>query len=289
MKAWLINLKHGIKFKMKRFFLLILSLWKQQIKLYFIAALIGAIIGVLVLAPSYAYINSQIHADNAASSISYVWGQIKELLKGNIPKNSFIPFYAEIGAMLGLLTVGLYSFLHKRLMRIELLKMELNKDMYSIIQQGEGPFLEFKSTFRWDMEQSRTNRLLEGVVLKSVAGFLNSNQGGTLLIGVSDDGEIIGLENDYQTLKKQNQDGFEQVIMTAIAANLGADLCSHMNVLFHVIDHKVICRLIVSPSARPVFLNQGNNPKLFVRTGGSTRDLNIQEALEFAQIRWPRW
>ena len=273
---------------MKRFFLLILSLWKQQIKLYFVAALIGAIIGVLVLAPSYDYIESQIHADNNASSIDYVLGQVQELLKGNIPKNSLIPFYAEIGAMLGLLTIGIYSFLHTRLLRIELLKMELNKDMPSIIQQGEGPLLEFKSTFRWDMEQSRTNRLLEGVVLKSLAGFLNSMNGGTLLIGVADDGKIIGIENDYQTLKKQNQDGFEQLIMTAIAANLGADLCSHVSVLFHVIDNKTICRLIVSPSSRPVFIHQGNNPKLYVRTGGATRDLNIQEALEFAPIRWSR-
>jgi hypothetical protein len=96
------------------------------------------------------------------------------------------------------------------------------------------------------------------------------------------------LENDYQTLKKQNQDGFEQTIMTAIAANIGADLCSHVSVLFHVIDNKDICRLIVSPSARPVFLTQGNTPKLYVRTGGATRDLNIQEALEFASMRWKR-
>jgi hypothetical protein len=273
---------------MKRFFLLLLSLWKQKLKLYFFAALIGAIIGVLVLAPIYDYVDSQKQADTMASSIDFMWGQIKELLKGNIPKNSLVLFYAELGAMLGLLTLGIYSFLHKRLQRIDLLRMELNKDIASIIQQGEGPFLEFKSTFRWDIEQSRTNRLLEGVVLKSLAGFLNSNHGGTLLIGVADDGEIIGLENDYQTLKKQNQDGFEQVIMSAIAANLGADLCSHVSILFHVIDNMDICRLIVSPSARPVFLNQGNNPKLYIRTGGATRDLNIQEALEFAPMRWNR-
>jgi len=100
---------------MKRFFLLILSLWQQRLKLYFVAALIGAIIGVLVLAPSYDYVNSQIHADNATSSIDYMSGQFKELLRGNVFQNSLILFYAEIGAMLGLLTIGIYSFLHKRL------------------------------------------------------------------------------------------------------------------------------------------------------------------------------
>jgi len=214
--------------------------------------------------------------------------QFKELLKGNVFQNSMILFYAEIGAMLGLLTIGLYSFLHRRLLRIELLKMELDKDIPLIIRQGEGPLLEFKSSFRWDVEQSCTNRQLESVVLKSLAGFLNSHHGGTLLIGVADDGRIVGLENDFKTLKKQNQDGFEQTLMTAIAANLGADLCTHISILFHVVEANAICRLIVLPSDRPVFLNQGNAPKLFLRTGGGTRDLNIQEALEFAPIRWKR-
>ena len=273
---------------MKRFFILILSLWQQRLKLYVVAALTGAVIGVVVLAPSYDYIDSKTRTDSTASSIDYMSSQLKALLQGNVFQNSMMLFYAEIGAMLGLLTIGLYGFLHRRLLRIELLKMELDKDIPLIIQQGEGPLLEFKSSFRWDLEQSRTNRQLESVVLKSLAGFLNSHHGGTLLIGVADDGRIVGLDNDFKTLKKQNQDGFEQTLMTAIAANLGADLCTHISILFHVIEANAVCRLIVLPSDRPVFLNQGNAPKLFLRTGGGTRDLNIQEALEFAPIRWKR-
>ena len=100
---------------MKRFFLLILSIWKQKLKIYFVAALIGAIIGVLLLAPIYDYVDSQKQEESIASAFDFMWGQIKELLRGNIPKNNLILFYAEIGAMLGLLTLGIYSFLHKRL------------------------------------------------------------------------------------------------------------------------------------------------------------------------------
>jgi predicted HTH transcriptional regulator len=182
----------------------------------------------------------------------------------------------------------LYKFIHGRLVNIDHLKNELNKDLPSIIQQGEGSHLEFKSSLRWDMVETRVNRSLEGVVLKTLAGFLNSHIGGTLLIGVADDGEIIGLEKDYQTLKKPNQDGFEQTLMTAIATNLGTDLCQFVHVLFHVIDDKEVCRLIVSPAPRPVFIDQGNVPKFFVRTGGGTRDLNIQEALDYVHSRWKR-
>lgn len=275
---------------MKRFLLLMLSIWRQQLKIYLLVALVGAMIGVFVLAPSYDYIYAREQASDPLSSIEYVLNQVVFLLTGKLSHDNamLIVFYAEIGAMLGLLSLVLYKFIHGRLINIDALKTELNKDLRSIIEQGEGSYLEFKSSLRWDMVESRTNRSLEGVVLKTLAGFLNSHKGGTLLIGVADDGDIIGLEKDYQTLKKPNQDGFEQTLMAAIATNLGADICQFVHVLFHVIDDKEVCRLIVSPAPRPVFLEQGNTPKFFVRTGGGTRDLNIQEALDYVHSRWKR-
>jgi len=276
---------------MKRFFLLILSIWHQQFKLYLIVAITGALIGILVLAPSYDYIYAREQTADPLSSIEYVLTQIGYMLTGKISHDNFvlIMFYAEIGAMLGLFSLVLYKFIHKRVLNIDHLKSELNKDIFSIIQQGEGSHLEFKSSLRWDMVESRINRSLEGVVLKTLAGFLNSPIGGTLLIGVTDNGDIIGLEKDYQTLKKPSQDGFEQNLMTSIANNLGTDLCQFVHVLFHVIDDKDVCRLIVSPATRPVFLDQGNSPKFFVRAGGGTRDLNIQEALDYIHGRWKRF
>ncbi len=275
---------------MKRFFLLIMLIWRQQVKLYLIAIITGAVMGVFVLAPSYDYINAREQSADPLSSLEYVFAQVRAMLTGSISHNNLmlIIFYAEIGAMIGLLSLMLYKFAHKRMVHIDHLKNELNKDLASIIRQGEGPYLEFKSSLRWDLAESRINRALEVVVLKTLAGFLNSHIGGTLLIGVADNGEIIGLEKDYQTLKKMDQDGFEQALMTAISSNLGADLCPNVHVLFHVIDQKEVCRLIVSPSTRPVFLEQNNTPKFFVRTGGATRDLNIQEALSYVAERWKR-
>ena len=108
-----------------------------------------------MLTPIYDYVDSHKQSDTIASSIDFLWSRIKELLNGNLPQNSLIPFYAQIGAMLGLLMQGIYSLFSRRSQQIDLLKMEMNKDMPAIIRQGEGAFLEFKSTFRWDMEQSR--------------------------------------------------------------------------------------------------------------------------------------
>ncbi len=122
-------------------------------------------------------------------------------------------------------------------------------------------------------------------MLKTLAGFMN-NSGGTLLIGIADDGRVVGLDYDYQTLKKPDRDGFEQAVMTAVANNLGADVCQFVQILFHRLDDQDVCRLIVSPSSRPVFIKQGNTPKLYVRTGGGTRELNIEEAMQFIGNRW---
>jgi len=275
---------------MKRFFLLILTIWRQQMKLYLLAALAGAVIGVFVLAPSYEYISSRESSADPLSSVQFMLNQVGDMLTGKISHGNLmlLAFYAEIGALIGLLSLAFYTLIHNRVVHIDYLKAELDKDLPSIIRQGEGPYLEFKSTLRWDMAESRINRSLEGVILKTLAGFLNSHVGGTLLIGVADNGEIIGLEKDFQTLKKPDQDGFEQAVMTAISANLGADLCAFVHVLFHVIDDRHVCRLIVSPANRPVFIDQGNAQKFYVRTGGATRDLNIKEALDFIGGRWKR-
>lgn len=273
---------------MKRLFLLTLLIWRQQLVVYILAAIAGAIVGIFVLAPSYDYISTREPDADPLSSFGYVFSLVQAMLMGKSSHDNvvLIIFYAEIGATLGLLSLLLYKVMHKRLLRIDHLKIELDKDLPSIVRQGEGPYLEFKSSLRWDLVETRINRALEGVVLKTLAGFLNSPIGGTLLIGVADDGEILGLEKDYQTLKKPGQDGFEQAVMTLISSNLGADLCSFVHVLFHVIDNKEVCRLIISPSGRPVFLDQGNSPKFFVRTGGGTRDLNIKEALDYIRGRW---
>ena len=218
--------------------------------------------------------------------LEFVFTQFAEVMTGQINQNNIIIFYAEIGALLGLLSLGFYQLAHKRLLDLDALKAELDKDLPSIIRQGEGPLLEFKSSLRWDLQETRVNRSLEAVVLKTLAGFFNSHVGGTLLIGVADNGEILGLEQDFQTLKKPDQDGFEQTLMTAISTNLGADLCPLVHILLHTLADKTVCRVIVSPASRPVFISQANAPKFFVRTGGGTRDLNIQEALEYVGARW---
>jgi hypothetical protein len=143
-------------------------------------------------------------------------------LRGGTPKKT--AFYAIVGIVLSVSAAALYSAMHRRSERIEQLSAALGSDLRALIGRGESANLEFKSSFRWDLRENKLNRALEAVVLKTLAGYMNGN-GGTLLIGVADDGSVTGLEHDYTTLKKPDRDGFEQVLMTAIATKLGGDAC----------------------------------------------------------------
>jgi len=84
---------------------------------------------------------------------------------------------------------------------------EVETSIEEVISKGEGLGVEFKSSLRWDFTKGTVNTKLEQTVMKTIAAFAN-NEGGTLLIGVNDDGEILGLDNDYTSLKG-NRDEFE--------------------------------------------------------------------------------
>ena len=81
-------------------------------------------------------------------------------------------------------------------------------EIAALLAAGENAKVEFKSSARWDLRENKKNPVMEQVILKTVAAFLNSD-GGTLLLGVSDDGTVLGLDHDYQTLQKKNADGYE--------------------------------------------------------------------------------
>ena len=71
----------------------------------------------------------------------------------------------------------------------------LKEEIFELIKRGESENLEFKSTFRTNLHTNEIDRKIEYSALKTMAGFINY-KGGTLLIGINDSKEIIGIEKD---------------------------------------------------------------------------------------------
>lgn len=156
-----------------------------------------------------------------------------------------------------------------------------------LLARGEGATLEFKSSARWDYRLNKINKELEKVIVKTVAAFMNSEHNSSLLIGVDDSGEIVGLDNDYKTLgRKQDRDGYENFLMNILLEAYGKESAPFIHVIFHKIDDKDICQIAVKPSTRPVFVRDDKGEHLFIRTGNSTRALTTREAIEYCGERW---
>ena len=157
-----------------------------------------------------------------------------------------------------------------------------------LIAAGESRFLEFKSTARWNVKESRADKVMEAVILKTVAAFLNSD-GGDLLIGVQDDGSIFGIEADQKLFnpEKRTRDIFENWLMTQMLGAYGKQHAANLRVTFARLDGKDICRVTALPSNSAVYIKEnGNEETLYVRTGNATRSLSTKEAVAYHQQRF---
>ncbi len=196
-------------------------------------------------------------------------------------------FFTLLGGSLGLASGFCYRSLREKDILLQKQERELQRNILSLVEEGESETLEFKSSLRWDIGKNTANRELEKPVLKTIAGFMNG-RGGTMIIGVGDRGDIIGIEKDYSTLKKKNRDGFEQYLMQSISNRMGTDLCSSVHVMFHLLEGKELCRVYAEPSPRPVYLQNGNETRYYLRTGNATRELNVEEAMHHISTRTAR-
>src|SRR6185369_14761044 len=113
-----------------------------------------------------------------------------------------------------------------------------------LIAKGEGETLEFKTSARWDTRNNKINKELEKVIIRTVASFLNSEKGGRLLIGVDDDGNVVGLEADYQTLQRKDVDGYENYLTNLLLGALGKDLSLSLAITFHKTEAGDVCEIL---------------------------------------------
>jgi hypothetical protein len=125
------------------------------------------------------------------------------------------------------------------------------------IKERESSNIELKSSIRYDIRLKQPNsKVLEKIIAKTIAAFMNA-KGGTLFIGVDDQGNVLGLENDYKTLKaeRQNSDGYELELRQSVEKYTKNKVANEFfQVKFHHLEGKEICEVIVSPTPKPVFI-----------------------------------
>jgi schlafen family protein/Eco57I restriction-modification methylase len=162
-----------------------------------------------------------------------------------------------------------------------------DQEIAALIAKGESATLEFKSSARWDMKQNKADKLIEGIVVKTVAALLNS-EGGALLLGVDDDRNVIGLAHDYKLFgKKDSRDAYENFLTGLLLNNLGKDSAALFSITFHELDGKDVCKVEAKKSPKPVFVKDPSGEHLYIRAGNSTRQPTTKEAIDYCKMHWP--
>ncbi|MBD2548606.1 putative DNA binding domain-containing protein [Microcystis elabens FACHB-917] len=163
-----------------------------------------------------------------------------------------------------------------------------HRNAEALIKRGESKTLEFKSTLRWSLKENRKDdKGVTHAALKTIAAFLNT-EGGDLLIGVADDGSIVGTEHD----QLESDDKFLRHLAQVVRNGLGdrAGTCIDPNT--QNIDGKTVCVVSCQRSPEPVFLRWKGletSPEgdFFVRSGPGTVKLTPESATEFIRTRFP--
>jgi hypothetical protein len=151
------------------------------------------------------------------------------------------------------------------------------EELESLIKLGESNQLEFKSTLRWDLRQGKTAQHIERSVLKTISAFLNSD-GGTLLVGVRDDGSVEGIESD----RLQTDDRWLLHLWTLIRTCFGRDVTPYITTKIEKLEGKTICLVKCDSSLRPVFLKQpGFEEEFYIRIGPASAAMSVSEALNY--------
>ncbi len=154
-------------------------------------------------------------------------------------------------------------------------------DLSKLVMDGESEAVEFKATLRTNMHTGNRDPRMEMGVLRTLAGFLNTN-GGTLIIGIYDDGSPLGINADGF----ENEDKMNLHLVNIVKSRMG--ILAMTTIHSHFEDHKNYRVMVVNcrKSSKPVFVKDGDMERFFIRTGPSTTELSPSQTQEYIRQRF---
>ncbi len=164
-----------------------------------------------------------------------------------------------------------------------------HRNAEELIKQGESRTLEFKSTLRWNLKENRKDaKRVTYAAVKTIAAFLNT-EGGDLLLGVADDGSVVGIERD----RFDSDDKFMLHLAQAVRNGLGDRAGTCIDPRIQVVEEKTVCAVSCQRSPEPVFLSWKGVPSkdggnFYVRSGPGAVKLSPADTQEYIRTRFPQ-
>lgn len=157
-------------------------------------------------------------------------------------------------------------------------------DLKKVIERGESNQIEFKPSLLYNFKSGKAGITPKFHIAKTICAFLNSNCG-VLFVGVTDKGEIQGLEEyDYSLFESENKkDKILLEVDSLITYFFGVSIMPLINCQIEKIDGKSVLVIYVSESHRPVFMKNKKDDlivkEMYIRMNASTRLIYENEEL----------
>jgi hypothetical protein len=186
--------------------------------------------------------------------------------------------FLQIGSVvLILMAFGVLFVLHRSRGRIESLGMRREAavsgdDVLAMVQAGEGGRLEFKQTLRFNLKSGKNGKEIEHACLKTVSAFLNS-EGGTLLIGVADDGTVTGFDED----RFESGDKALLHFNNLVDRHIGTEFSRYIDSRIIEVGEKRVLRIYCMPASVPAILDAAKGEEFYVRSGPASRCLTLKQ------------
>ena len=150
-----------------------------------------------------------------------------------------------------------------------------------LIAGGETEGVEFKSTLRTNLHTGQPDEKMHLAVLKTLAAFLNTG-GGTLLIGVADDGSVKGIAADGFA----SEDKMSLHLVNLIRDRLGELFLPYLHPEFVDEEGGRVLSVRCERGPKPAFLKDGSAHRFFVRGANATAELTGQAVVDYTAQRF---
>lgn len=124
-------------------------------------------------------------------------------------------------------------------------------------------------------------------VIKNIASFLNTD-GGTLLLGVSDSGKLVGIDREMSALNLQKIEKYLKDLENKVTNLLGDSISKLVRLSSVIIDDKNIVIVDCITSPEPVFMKGENNKyqDFYIRRSSESEALYGYELLKYIEMHF---
>lgn len=152
-------------------------------------------------------------------------------------------------------------------------------EIRNISRQGESKCIEFKETLSLDVKKQTKEKYIELSVFKTIAAFLNT-EGGVLLVGVSDDGNIPGIDIEIDKFHKGIKDKFLLHFKNSLKTRIGEEFYPYIEYKLVLVAENHVLVVKCKESKSPCFLD---NSDFYVRTNPATDKLEGPKILQYVR------